>query len=59
MPARPRSRIFVSHSSANATAAKNVGNALEAADFSVWLDSSDIRLGVLLRNELHEAIRNS
>jgi hypothetical protein len=33
--------------------------ALEAAGFGVWLDSSDIRLGVLLRNELHEAIQKS
>lgn len=59
MPARPPSRVFVSHSSANAAAAKRVGEALEAARFDVWLDSSDIRLGVLLRNELHEAIAKS
>ena len=59
MPARLSSRIFVSHSSANAAAAKRVGTALEAAGFGVWLDSSDIRLGVLLRNELHEAIQKS
>jgi len=49
----------VSHSSANAAAAKSVGKALEAAGFGVWLDSSDIRLGVLLRNELYEAIQKS
>jgi hypothetical protein len=52
-------RVFVSHSSANATVAKNVGSTLKASGFSVWLDSSDIPLGMLLRSELHEAIRNS
>jgi len=51
--------VFVSHSSANAAAAKRVGEALEAVAFDVWLDSSDIRLGVLLRSELHEAIGRS
>ncbi len=50
---------FVSHSSADAGLAKSVKRALEAAGFGVWLDSSDIRLGVLLRNELHEAIQKS
>ena len=59
MPARAQSSVFVSHSSANAAAAKRVGEALEAARFDVWLDSSDIRLGVLLRNELHQAIAKS
>ena len=59
MPAQPPSRVFVSHSSADAAAAKRVREALEAARFDVWLDSSDIRLGVLLRNELHEAIAKS
>lgn len=59
MPDRPSPRVFVSHSSANAAAAKRVGKVLEAAGFGVWLDSSDIRLGVLLRNELHEAIQKS
>lgn len=59
MPARLGSTVFVSHSSANAAAAKRVGKALDAVGCGVWLDSSDIRLGVLLRNELHEAIQKS
>ena len=59
MPAPRQPSVFVSHSSADAAAAKRVAEALEIARFDVWLDSSDIRLGVLLRNELHQAIAKS
>lgn len=59
MPARPKRNIFVSHSSISAAAAKSVEKALEDAGFNVWLDTSDLQVGVLLRNELHDAIRKS
>jgi hypothetical protein len=54
-----KSQVFVSHSSARAAAAKRIAEALERAGFAAWLDNSDLLVGVLLRNELHEAIRNS
>ena len=42
MPAQPGSRIFVSHASASAAAAKSVEKALEGAGFDVWLDPLDV-----------------
>jgi hypothetical protein len=59
MPGTTSSSIFVSHSSANAAAAKKVEKALGHAGFDVWLDDSDLGIGVLLRNELLNAIRRS
>lgn len=50
---------FLSHSSANSVEARRIERALEAAGLSVWLDRSEIRLGVLLRKELQQAIQNS
>jgi len=47
---------FISHSSADHTVARRLEQALEAAGLSVWLDSSEIRLGELLGRELQEAI---
>src|SRR5262245_53026393 len=53
------SRVFISHSSTNADVAGTIERALEAEGVAAWLDSSDLGVGVLLRNELHHAIRNS
>ena len=50
---------FLSHSSANRELAAELERDLEAAGLSVWLDDSEIRLGVLLADELRESIQNS
>ena len=49
-------RTFISHSSEHAAFAARVERVLRAARIGVWLDRSKIRLGVLLRKELQEAI---
>ena len=49
---------FVSHSSKNRDLAERIQADLEP-EFQVWLDTSEIRLGSLLRNELQQAIGNS
>src|SRR6266478_7306490 len=51
--------VFISHSSANLDDAKQVEAALYAGGFDVWLDDSDIRVGVLLGKELLKAIEAS
>jgi len=51
--------VFISHSSVNLEDAKQVEAALAAAGFDVWLDDSDIRVGVLLGKELLKAIEAS
>jgi len=51
--------IFISHSSRDMAQAERIERALEKDGHDVWLDRSDIRLGVLLRDELHAAIRKS
>jgi hypothetical protein len=51
--------VFISHSSATAAAAARIEQAFAAAGFEAWLDNSDLGLGVQLRPELHDAIRNS
>jgi len=50
---------FISHSSVNRTSAVRLEEALEADGLSVWLDDSEIRLGVLLGEELQSSIRNA
>jgi len=50
---------FLSHSSANAAMAKRVEKVLAERGVEAWLDSSDIRLGVLLRGELQDAIKGA
>jgi len=50
---------FISHSSANRALAVRLEKALEATGLSIWLDDSEIRLGVLLGQELHESIRKA
>ena len=51
--------VFISHSSVNLKDAKQVEAALNAGGFDVWLDDSDIRVGVLLGKELLKAIEAS
>ena len=57
-PARKRPRVFISHSSANIRIARDVAAALRPS-FDVWLDEKRIHIGVLLRNELQQAIKTS
>lgn len=40
--------VFISHSSVNLEDAKQIEAALKTGGFGVWLDDSDIRVGVLL-----------
>lgn len=49
---------FVSHSSADDAVAQRIRRSLEP-EYRIWLDTSDIRLGALLRNELQQAIAAS
>jgi len=51
--------VFISHASQDLAQAVKVEKALKRDGLEVWLDRSQIRLGVLLRNELQSAIRNS
>ena len=53
------SSIFISHSSASAAEAARIEQAFKTAGFDAWLDNSDLGIGVQLRPELHDAIRNS
>lgn len=48
---------FISHSSKNRAVAAKLEAALEAKGLRVWLDNSEIRLGVLLREELQTSIQ--
>jgi TIR domain len=50
---------FISHSSKDTSQSVRIEKALEKDGHDVWLDRSDIRLGVLLRAELQSAIRRS
>ncbi len=50
---------FISHSSKDTSQSVRIEKALEKDGHEVWLDRSDIRLGVLLRAELQSAIRKS
>ena len=51
--------VFISHSSKNASLARRLERELERRGFEVWLDDSELALGVLLRKELQRAIRAS
>ena len=51
--------VFISHSSKDMAQAEQIERTLEKDGHDVWLDHSDIRLGVLLREELHSVIRKS
>jgi hypothetical protein len=59
LPRGPRYEAFVSHSSADRRAAAKVEEALQAAGLETWLDRSDIRVGTLLRDELHASLKRS
>ena len=50
---------FISHSSKNRVVASRLEQALEDKGLRVWLDDSEIRLGVLLGKELQDSIRAS
>jgi TIR domain-containing protein len=47
---------FISHASANADIAEALVNALEADKLKAWIDSSDMKFGALLRNQLQASI---
>jgi tetratricopeptide (TPR) repeat protein len=51
--------VFISHASKDAALAMRIENYLEENGLTVWLDHSEIRLGVLLRKELETAIKYS
>lgn len=48
--------VFISHASAEIAVAKRMTRALEKDGLAVWLDDSDIRAGVLLRDQLAASI---
>jgi hypothetical protein len=50
---------FISHSSKNRTTAIRLESALQEQGLTVWLDDSEIRLGVLLGAELQGSIRDA
>ncbi len=50
---------FISHSSKDAKLAVRIEQRLQQNGLKVWLDHSEIRLGILLRKELQTAIKNS
>jgi len=51
--------VFISHSSKDLKTAERVQKLLSAVHLEAWLDTYQIRLGVLLRKELQTAIRKS
>jgi hypothetical protein len=51
--------VFISHSSASAADAARIEQAFKTAGCEAWLDNSDLGIGVQLRAELYDAIRNS
>lgn len=58
-PAKRDLDAFISHASQDAKLATEIENFLEGKGLKVWLDRSELALGVLLRNELQAAIGNS
>ena len=50
---------FISHASKDTTLAAQIEKLLEEDRLKVWLDHSEIRMGVLLRKELQTAIKKS
>ena len=50
---------FISHASENSELAVKIEKLFEEKGLKIWLDHSDIRLGVLLRDELQAEIRKS
>ena len=56
---KTRRLVFISHASQNLDAAREIQAALQNDGLDVWLDDADIHAGVLLRNELQQAISAS
>ena len=52
----PRRDAFISHASSDLEAARQVEKSLAANGLNVWLDDSEIQLGVLLAGELQASI---
>jgi hypothetical protein len=50
---------FISHSSKNAATAARLEQALQAQGLDVWLDESELGLGVMLGTELRESMRSA
>ena len=50
---------FISHSSKNAATAARLEKALQAQGLDVWLDDSELGLGVMLGTELRESMRSA
>ena len=62
MPRKAKTKgpsVFISHCSVNLEDAKQIETALTDRGFEVWLDDSNIRVGVLLGKELLQAIAAS
>src|SRR5918992_753254 len=53
---RVRAAALICYASVDLAAATQVERALEAAGLDVWLDQSEIQLGVLLTRELQDSI---
>lgn len=51
--------VFISHASKDSALAVRIESHLEENGLKVWLDHSEIHLGVLLRKELETAIKDS
>lgn len=51
--------VFISHASENSELAIKIEKFLEEKALKIWLDHLDIRLGILLRDELQAEIRKS
>jgi len=58
-PARPRFDLFVSHSSRDARFVQGLARGLRKARLEAWVDTTEMRFGGLLRNELQQAIGDS
>src|ERR1700730_13301993 len=54
-----RSDVFISHASEDSRVASRLAQSLQDGKLKVWIDDTSIKFGVLLRNELQSAIRNS
>jgi hypothetical protein len=55
----PTVDVFLSHASVDSRAATQVIQLVERDGLTGWIDRSNVRFGALLRNELHDAIRDS
>jgi hypothetical protein len=51
--------VFISHSSRNLEVARRIERELEARGLEAWLDDSELRLGVMLSDELQRSIRGA